>query len=133
MIARWLVSAVALLTLSAAIAHAAVLDSVRTVANKAYTGKLTELTPLKVVIEHAGTSEEIPTNEILSLNFSGEPGGLATVRNHVIKKEYQDAVASLDMIERKHPLTGLVPDEERIHFPVADGAQNLLGLRQPRS
>jgi tetratricopeptide (TPR) repeat protein len=100
MTARWLVSAAALLTLSAAIAHAAVLDSVRTVANKSYTGKLKELTPLKVVIEHAGTSEEIPTNEILSLNFSGEPGGLATVRNHVIKKEYQDAVASLEKLEQ---------------------------------
>ena len=49
-------------------------DSVKTIGKKVISGEMTQITPVKVVIEHGGVSDEIPSIEIQSVNFGGEPG-----------------------------------------------------------
>jgi len=96
---RCLVSAILLPAFAAVIGQAS--DSVKTIGGKTLIGEITQITPLKVVIDRGGVTEEIPSIEIQSVNFDGEPGAMKTVRNYVADGKMQEAVVVLDKVEFK--------------------------------
>jgi tetratricopeptide (TPR) repeat protein len=95
---RCLVSAV-LLPAFAAIGLAS--DSVKTTGNKEIRGEITQITPAKVVIEHGGASDEIPSIEIQAVNFDGEPGTMKTVQNMLEKGDIDKAAEDFDLVQFK--------------------------------
>ncbi len=97
---RCLVSAILLPAVAAAIGQAS--DSVKTIDGKIHTGEITQITPVKVVIERGGAAEELPSIEIQVVNFEGEPGAMKTVRNYVAEGKMEEAGVVLDKVEFKN-------------------------------
>lgn len=94
-----LVAAIALLGFVAATGQAS--DRLTTISGKTYIGQVTQVTPVKLVVERNDVSEEIPSIQVQRVDFEGEPLALRTVRGHLAKAEIQDAAAVLERIEFK--------------------------------
>jgi len=65
------------------------------------TGKIEGTTPLGVKISRGGVEKQIPTEEIISVYFSGEPQQLNSARLAVERGEYQEALQTLKDINPK--------------------------------
>jgi tetratricopeptide (TPR) repeat protein len=96
---RCLVSAILLPAFAAAIGQAS--DSVKTIGGKEIRGEITQITPAKVVIEHGGAAEEIPSIEVQSVFFDGESLTMKAVHNDVRDGNIQKAAEHFDVVQVK--------------------------------
>jgi tetratricopeptide (TPR) repeat protein len=61
-------------------------------------GKITAVTPLGVTITKGAVESTIPSEEIESITFAGEPSDLAAARNAIVAGRAQDALESIGKI-----------------------------------
>lgn len=92
------VMVLALLTYTATAARA--IDQVRKAdGSPAVNGKITEISPLKIVIESSRGAPEIPVNLVSLVIFEGEPGALKTAKTAILAGRYEDGLGSLEKVE----------------------------------
>lgn len=73
-------------------------DRVRTTSGTR-TGEVTDVSALGVKLERSGKEEEIPTSEIRSIQFGGEPTPLTQARVNAVNGAYEKALGMLDKID----------------------------------
>jgi len=79
-------------------AEAQQFDSVRR-ASGSTNGRITSISPIQVVLERSGVSEEIPVNEVQYLTFAGEPRELTLGRLNAFNGRYEDALEALGKVD----------------------------------
>jgi tetratricopeptide (TPR) repeat protein len=92
-------SVVCLLALMILPGTARALDTVKVASGSSVSGKVTEMTALKVTIEKGSTVRTVPVNEIKSITFEGEPSTLNGVRNDVEADHFEQALSLLEKID----------------------------------
>ncbi len=65
-----------------------------------YRGPIIQMSPTQVVIEVQAVEQTIPVNQIESLMYANEPGGMQTARGHIANRAYENALAALERIDR---------------------------------
>jgi tetratricopeptide (TPR) repeat protein len=75
------------------------IDTVRVSSGTAVSGKVTEITPLKVTVEKGSAVRLVPVNEILSITFEGEPNTLRDVRANIKDDRFDQALSVLEKID----------------------------------
>lgn len=78
-------------------AEAQQFDSVRR-ASGSTNGKILSVSPVQVVFERSGVSEEIPVNEVQYLTFAGEPRELTLGRLNAVNGRYEDALEAFGKV-----------------------------------
>jgi tetratricopeptide (TPR) repeat protein len=63
------------------------------------TGKITDISPLKIVVESSRGSAEIPVNQVTQVIFEGEPGALKTAKTAILAGRFEDGLATLEKVE----------------------------------
>jgi tetratricopeptide (TPR) repeat protein len=90
----------AMILLACTASAAWALDQVRkTDGTSAVSGKVTEISPLKIVVESSRGTAEIPVNLVSLVIFEGEPGALKTAKTAILAGRYEDGMGSLEKVE----------------------------------
>ncbi len=63
-------------------------------------GPIIEMSPTQVVIEVQAVERQVPVNQIESIMYQHEPGGMQTARGHIANRAYENALAALERIDR---------------------------------
>jgi tetratricopeptide (TPR) repeat protein len=92
-----LLALLAAATLSARVASA--VDRVKPIQGNPVSGKISEMSATKVVVEAGSARKEFPVNEIDTVQFDGEPNELMQARIAVAAGRYDDAQTLLAKIE----------------------------------
>ncbi len=64
------------------------------------TGKITDMSALAVTISKSGVESDVPVEDIRSIRFAGEPSELNSARSAIRRGRFDDAVATLDKVNR---------------------------------
>ena len=63
-------------------------------------GQITEMSALAVTISKGGVESKVPVEEILSIDFAGEPKELKSARSAIDRGRWKDAVETLSKVNR---------------------------------
>lgn len=63
------------------------------------TGKISEVTPLKIVVDSSRGTAEIPVNQIAQVILEGEPGPLKTAKTAILAGRYEDGMGTMEKVE----------------------------------
>ena len=90
-------------------------------------GQVTDMSPLKVVIESSRGGGEIPVNQIAQVIFEGEPGALKTAKNAILAGRYEEGMTSLEKVELQESARKEVVQEFKFYKALASAKLALAG------
>jgi tetratricopeptide (TPR) repeat protein len=91
------------------------------------TGQLTEMSPLKLVVESTRGTAEIPVNQVTQVILDGEPGALKTAKTAILAGRYEDGLATMEKVELPEGARKEVVGEFQYYKALATAKLALMG------
>jgi tetratricopeptide (TPR) repeat protein len=91
------------------------------------TGKITEISPLKIVVESPRGTAEIPVNQVAQVILDGEPGALKTAKTAILAGRYEDGLATMEKVDLAEDARKEVVQEAHYYKALATAKLALVG------
>jgi tetratricopeptide (TPR) repeat protein len=90
-------------------------------------GEIKELSPVKVVIEVRGKTQEYPIADVIRIEFDGEPSNLSRAKELAISGQFDDADAEMRKVDRARLNNATLQSEYVYYTAFIEGNRALSG------